>query len=143
MSLGTVPEEIALSRQQEQLDSDGKEKEQAIKRMNRDIISKQRSLVELKQDISGYPSPRVINPPLGDLHGGWDVDSLAFSMVLEPGIHQTVRFPWFRSPRSQKLYVFHIIFTSPGRLRTRLESCLLYTSPSPRDMRRSRMPSSA
>ena len=38
------------------------------------------------------------------------------------------------------LMLFHINqFTKPGLLPT----CLLYTSPSPRDMRRSRMPSSA
>ena len=31
----------------------------------------------------------------------------------------------------------------PGFFRILVKSCLLYTSPSPRDMRRSRMPSSA
>ena len=33
--------------------------------------------------------------------------------------------------------------TAPERTQRHAEACLLYTSPSPRDMRRSRMPSSA
>ena len=31
----------------------------------------------------------------------------------------------------------------PGEVRLRIEACLLYTSPSPRDRQKSRMPSSA
>ena len=56
-------------------------------------------------------------PPSGDLHGGWDADSVTFSTVPGPGIRQTVCFPWFRSPRSQKLFVFSLYFRLSGPLK--------------------------
>ena len=37
----------------------------------------------------------------------------------------------------------HLVFQNPDRLGGWIESCLLYTSPSPRDRQKSRMPSSA
>ena len=35
------------------------------------------------------------------------------------------------------------VYAAPRRLAVKIESCLLYTSPSPRDRQKSRMPSSA
>ena len=45
--------------------------------------------------------------------------------------------------RSETLKNMAIIYMSNGDEERAIETCLLYTSPSPRDMRRSRMPSSA
>ena len=42
-----------------------------------------------------------------------------------------------------RLFLHYGDLTDGTTLRRILEACLLYTSPSPRDMRRSRMPSSA
>ena len=40
-------------------------------------------------------------------------------------------------------YIENQIFTLSKEIENTVQTCLLYTSPSPRDMRRSRMPSSA
>ena len=52
------------------------------------------------------------------------MDSATFSVVPGPGLHKTVRFPWFQSPWSQILYVFHYIVASPDCLRTRIQTFL-------------------
>ena len=51
--------------------------------------------------------------------------------------------PFFSTKKTQALIQFQVIDTGYGIAEEDLKSCLLYTSPSPRDQRGSRMPSSA
>ena len=51
------------------------------------------------------------------------------------------RMPSLRMLRS--LFIGRVIHSSPEQWKSNVDSCLLYTSPSPRDRQKSRMPSSA
>ena len=59
-----------------------------------------------------------------------------FKRVLKPGLH--LKIPLFDEVIDQ-----HVVVTTLSLDAQSLYTCLLYTSPSPRDRTRSRMPSSA
>ena len=63
--------------------------------------------------------------------------TLGYFIAASFGSSMVLLFGFPESPFAQPKNVFF------GHLLTALVGCLLYTSPSPRDMRRSRMPSSA
>ena len=79
-----------------------------------------------------------LNPVVGDFDGNAKrileamrrAEERAVELVLTPELSL-----WGYPPRDQLL--------EPSRIQQQNTVCLLYTSPSPRDMRRSRMPSSA
>ena len=113
--------------------------------------------IELKDDITPYasrpfPVPKIYEEKLkNQINKFLDLDILVRNVETEwaapafliPKKDGDVRFICdFRQLNSRikkKPYPIPPI----GELLRKLESCLLYTSPSPRDMRRSRMPSSA
>ena len=62
------------------------------------------------------------------LHAGWRADETTGSVAVP--IHQTTSYLFESTEKAANLFAL-------------AEFCLLYTSPSPRDKRQSRMPSSA
>jgi len=74
---------------------------------------------------------------------GKDIDRAGVKMVVNPfdefAIEQAVRL---REARSDVESITALI-VGPAQASEALRTCLLYTSPSPRDRTRSRMPSSA
>ena len=93
----------------------------------------------------------------GDLGGGWKKkagwwDADYGYMGDEPAdimgpavdrVRAAYRESWQREPTMAELYGALDFVTGPDRAEGVIKSCLLYTSPSPRDKRQSRMPSSA
>jgi len=73
--------------------------------------------------------------------GAGDIDGLQLSRV----IHRPVRTAWqrFLGRQAREALFLHAILRNRHGFELRLQACLLYTSPSPRDRTRSRMPSSA
>ena len=107
-----------------------------------------RNLQEKVFDVIGYTSSEVSNlfghlldsfeygvPPHGGM--GLGLDRLVAMLAKEDSIREVIAFPKTQTASD-------LLFGSPDIITDeQLNDCLLYTSPSPRDIRRSRMPSSA
>mgnify|MGYP000777976950 CR=1 FL=1 len=83
-------------------------------------------------------------------HAGIDIktDGVTGKPVVAAADGYVVRIAVSPSGYGRALYIAHpdgttTVYGHLERFRTDIESCLLYTSPSPRDTERSRMPSSA
>ena len=79
-------------------------------------------------------------------HAYRDEEALPSGEVLKEIIDlcRAILFPgYYGNARISKQTIRFHTGVNVGTLHTLLSNCLLYTSPSPRDMRRSRMPSSA
>ena len=92
---------------------------------------------------------------IGGYNGDWSLKLLNLNPGLNFKIYEPVRTYFEESQKRFQGYgnveVFNQAISSDGRKiqihidgpRSKLEICLLYTSPSPRDRQKSRMPSSA
>ena len=99
---------------------------------------------ERKNDIKELASIRAISAFF---------ENKALGMSMEYGLRASLlnisetfdRFSSDRKLLGDRIYTRIVFVDSSGKLfvDSKLESCLLYTSPSPRDKRQSRMPSSA
>ena len=103
-------------------------------------------LVLMDQDHPEFPSPdNALDEPDGLLAVGGNLNPDTLLTAYSQGI-----FPWFQdddpilwwNPSTRCIIEPENLYIS-SRLRRLLRHCLLYTSPSPRDRTRSRMPSSA
>ena len=74
----------------------------------------------------------------GKTYFGYEGDTLASALIAN-GVHLIGRSFKYHRPRG----FFGAGVDEPYAIVQLYRNCLLYTSPSPRDMRRSRMPSSA
>ena len=80
---------------------------------------------------------------LKDLRGAIEgKDVLLVEDIVDTGftLHHVTNLLWSRSPAKLKTIA---LLDKPSRRETEIKACLLYTSPSPRDISGSRMPSSA
>ena len=105
-----------------------------------DDIARADIIVHLKQDLMGWGvlQPLVDNPEVTDIHC-YDYQSV----ILQRGkMSEATGIRW-PSPEAYATFIDRILFRLGKSLSTQQHTCLLYTSPSPRDQRGSRMPSSA
>ena len=79
-----------------------------------------------------------VNPETLALHGG-DYRSDPTTTAVAVPIYQTTSYQFNSTEHAANLFGAKDF----GNIYTRIMNCLLYTSPSPRDRTRSRMPSSA
>ena len=102
------------------------------------------TLIELDDDV---------NPDFDPFYSGWNVDEVVFDTVFcvhHPNTEEKrISFDFDQTvPFTDDVFMrvenWEIGTTEPGSSGSPLyTTCLLYTSPSPRDKRQSRMPSSA
>ena len=97
-------------------------------------------MAEEKMAWARQPDDRQWNGPEGD-------DPRTLYQMLMTSVERFGNEPCFGYIPEPGMARVHLDYNEFGELATsvakRLNDCLLYTSPSPRDMRRSRMPSSA
>ena len=78
--------------------------------------------------------------------GKYEYQKLPMGLCNSPDIFQEQLSHLFRDIEYVREYIDDLLITSNGTVDdhlAKLDTCLLYTSPSPRDKRQSRMPSSA
>ena len=115
------------------------------------------ALLELEMEVS--PSSQTIAASvLMDVQPG--MDRRCFQAIIDLPPHPDVRRVWLlntyhsddadlmllllgKNASALTGYIMSWVRTAPGVIDTEMSTCLLYTSPSPRDRTRSRMPSSA
>ena len=87
----------------------------------------------VEEHIAGGVSMKLYSPEIGDF------DDYYFR--LKP--HDNARNPWFQEFWQERFRCYIDGADRDTRYSKRCTGCLLYTSPSPRDRQKSRMPSSA
>ena len=75
------------------------------------------------------------------LHAGWRADETTGSVAVP--IHQTTSYLFESTDKAANLFALAELGNIYTRIMNPTNACLLYTSPSPRDISGSRMPSSA
>ena len=111
-----------------------------------------RTLVNLNKYISSLWSVEHIHRAIDVLGGNGAIESFSplprlfrDSIVCEnwEGTHNTLRMQILRDIERYKVDTLLLAYIEKESKKLLIDNCLLYTSPSPRDRTRSRMPSSA
>ena len=93
--------------------------------------------------VGSLPGPVEVFDAGRGLYEEWQARGVAEAAFLEAQDVQNAEFIAAGTPELVRDFAFPAPPSFPQQIWTSLQTCLLYTSPSPRDQRGSRMPSSA